>query len=344
MDKLINVLSIVSKSKFIENTHIIGTLNKEIYNSTILYNIIKDDSYGQRKKTKLMYASYKGDVKRLRWLAARNVSINIQCIKDTIGQCSNAIMFASAEGHLNIVCELLSRNADPNIGRISDGCTCLMWASTKGHLDIVHELILSGAKINTLRTNGINALMMASEAGHLKIVNKLIEEGALINAKTYDLEMSSLMFASQEGHLDIVRKLISYYSLNIEAINSDGYDALMLAIEENHLYVVRELLIKGIIVNENKYIDIAIKNNNFDITRELLLYGAHVNNRCYLEIAFNNKNEELLNLLMSYLVREEKLKLIEEWMNGNIIEKPMKTIDTKSSSKIKISNKINRKK
>jgi ankyrin repeat protein len=336
MDKLINILSIVSKYKFIENTNIIGTLNKEFYNSNTIYDIIKDDSYGPRKKTKLMYASYKGDVKRLRWLFARNASINIQTILDTIGQCSNSLMFASAEGHLNVVCELLSRNADPNQGRISDGCTSLMWASTKGHLDIVHELILSGAKVNAKRKNGITALMMACEAGHLQIVNKLIVEGALISDQTYDINMTALMFASQEGHLEIVRKLISFYQLQIDIKNSDGYDALMLAIEENHILVVRELLMKGITPNG---IDIAIKNNNFDITRELILYGAKVNNRNYLEMV--SKNTDLLNLLMNYLVKEEKLKLIEEWVNGKVIKKPLKSIETKQEKVI--FKKINKK-
>jgi ankyrin repeat protein len=314
MDKLINVLSIVCKSKFIENTHIIGTLNREFYYSISLYNIIKDDSYGHRKKTKLMYASYKGDVKRLRWLLARNVSVDKQCHKDSVGQCSNALMFASAEGHLNIVCELLAKNADTNIGRISDGCTSLMWATTKGHLDIVHELILYGAKINALRKNGLNALMMGCEAGHLNIVTKLIEEGAQINSKTYDLEMTPFMFACQAGQLEIVRKLLSYPSLNVDLLNLDNYDALMLAIEENHLLVVREILTKGISVRDNKYIDIAIRNNNFDMVRELILYGAKVNNRNYLEIAYTNENDNLLNLLMSYLVREEKIILLDEWM------------------------------
>lgn len=333
MDKLINVLSIVSKSKFIENTNIIGTLNKEFYNSNILYDIIKDDSYGPRKKTKLMYASYKGDVKRLRWLFARDSNINIQCIKDTTGQCNTALMFASAEGHLNVVCELLSKNADPNIGRMSDDCTCLMWASTKGHLDIVHELILYGAKVNATRNNGLTALMMACDAGHLKIVNKLLEEGALINEKTYDINMTAYMFACQEGHFDIVEKLLTYESLNIDILNEDGYDGLMLAIEENHQCLVRYILGKGVSVLDNRYIEIAIKNNDFNMVRELILYGAKVKNRNYLEMVYkndNNKiNEDLLNLLMNYLVREEKLKLIEEWMNGKSIEKIMKTNETK---------------
>jgi ankyrin repeat protein len=333
MDKLINVLSIVCKSKFIEHTHIIGTLNKEIYNSTILYNEIKDFSFQPRRKTKLMYAAYKGDVKRLRWLLARNASINKQCHKDAVGQCSNALMFASAEGHLNIVCELLAKNADTNIGRISDGCTSLMWATTKGHLDIVHELILYGAKINALRKNGLNALMMGCEAGHFNIITKLIEEGAQINSKTYDLEMTPFMFACQAGQLEIVRKLLSYESLNVDLLNLDNYDALMLAIEENHLLVVREILTKGISVRDNKYIDIAIKNNNFDMVRELILYGAKVNNLKYLEIAHTNKNNELLNILMNYLTNEEKMKLINEWMNSKTImhvEKVEKKIEKKT--------------
>ena len=44
---------------------------------------------------------------------------------------------------------------------------------------------------------------------------------------------------------------------------------------------------------------------------------------------------------MNYLVREEKLKLIEEWVNGKVIKKPLKTIETKQEKVT--SKKINKK-
>jgi ankyrin repeat protein len=58
-----------------------------------------------------------------------------------------------------------------------------MFASSNGHREIVHELLVKGAKLNARDKEDITALMAASFEGHLEIVKELLENGAEINAK-----------------------------------------------------------------------------------------------------------------------------------------------------------------
>jgi len=62
----------------------------------------------------------------------------------------------------------------------------LIWASYNGHIEIVRELINRGADINAKANDGYTALIEASANGRIEVVRELINRGADINAKNND--------------------------------------------------------------------------------------------------------------------------------------------------------------
>ena len=64
--------------------------------------------------------------------------------------------------------------------------TALMFASANRHLEIVQKLIKAEAKIDLQNNNGITALMIAFEYGDLEIIKEFIFAGADPTIKNKD--------------------------------------------------------------------------------------------------------------------------------------------------------------
>jgi len=95
----------------------------------------------------------------------------------------SALFFASMDGYLEIVKELLDRgasmNAKPNTASFP---TPLFRASWNGHTDIVKLLIEKGVDVNAKTSSGGTALHLAIEEYRSDIVEILIQNGADVNA------------------------------------------------------------------------------------------------------------------------------------------------------------------
>ncbi|OPY76034.1 MAG: Ankyrin repeat protein [Syntrophorhabdus sp. PtaU1.Bin058] len=103
---------------------------------------------------------------------------------------------------------LLDKGADVNAKWATEGITALIFASQEGHTDVVKLLLDKGADVNAKwATEGMTALMMASWEGHKDVVKLLLDKGADVNAKTITEGMTALMMASWEGHKDVVKLL-----------------------------------------------------------------------------------------------------------------------------------------
>ena len=171
--------------------------------------------------TAIQYASINGHLEIVKYLVKNGADVNAQendddsCkyfietesvvnAKKKYGK--TALIYASREGHFEIVRYLVENGADVNAN--DDVCrTALKYASLYGHLEMVKYLVEHGADVNARDKWKNTALALASKNGHLEIVKYLIEYRADRNVKNKYNE-TALTAASSRGHLDIVKYLI----------------------------------------------------------------------------------------------------------------------------------------
>jgi len=123
------------------------------------------------------------------------------------------ILKATKNGNLDKVESYFKDNVDDinqkDTTKDSIGDTGLIYASKNGHLEIVKLLFIKDADINIKNNFGKTALMYASSRGHLEIVEFLIEKGAVINQKNSNTKgKTALIYASDHGHIDIIKLLL----------------------------------------------------------------------------------------------------------------------------------------
>ena len=97
-----------------------------------------------------------------------------------------------------------------DVNHQEDGCTELMWASYEGHTEIV-KLLLERPETDVNLQNhwGNTALMFASYEGYTEIVKMLLERPKIdVNLQNSDGN-TALIKASKWGHTEIVRMLLN---------------------------------------------------------------------------------------------------------------------------------------
>ena len=147
------------------------------------------------------------------------------------------LMAAARSGSVPAVRALLARGANVNAAETIQNTTALMWASAEGHIDVADVLIEAGADVNrqahvttlTERHNadhpsgGFTALMFAARTGDEAMVRRLVARGANVNLKNGD-GASALMVAMYNDWFDLAKTLID--------LGSDANEgALYLAVE-----------------------------------------------------------------------------------------------------------------
>lgn len=141
-------------------------------------------------QTPLIAAAHTGVVASVTALLKRGADVNAA---DTAQQ-QTALMWAAAEGHLEVVDRLLDAGAKPNAQAHaatlpvrfnadfpSGGFTALMWAARNGHAEVVWRLLDGGADPTLQNADGATASVIAIVNDRLDIAATLIDRGADVN-------------------------------------------------------------------------------------------------------------------------------------------------------------------
>ncbi|GAI14151.1 unnamed protein product, partial [marine sediment metagenome] len=97
--------------------------------------------------------------------------------------------------------------ADPN--KVDqDGRTALMFASFNGHTEIVRLLLDEGAELGIRDAMGRTALLYASTGPFAETVKLLLDHHADPNIVDNDEQFSPLMHAAAEGQLEVAKLLL----------------------------------------------------------------------------------------------------------------------------------------
>jgi ankyrin repeat protein len=102
--------------------------------------------------------------------------------KTANGDQYTALWLAAQQGHLEIVKWLISKQADVNAVRESDGRTALQAAICNKNLSVVQELVEHAADVNKINHKQFTPLYHAVELEDLKIIKLLIDHGANVTA------------------------------------------------------------------------------------------------------------------------------------------------------------------
>jgi uncharacterized protein len=112
------------------------------------------------------------------------------------------LMMACLKGHIDIVKQLISRDADVN----KVGWTPLHYAATGGHVAIIQLLLDQHAYIDAESPNGTTPLMMAAHYGTTAAVKVLLEAGADPMLRN-QLGLTAIDFANRAGRQDVAQMI-----------------------------------------------------------------------------------------------------------------------------------------
>ena len=158
------------------------------------------------------------------------------------------LLEACSQGHVNIACLLLERNADIDAPTETTSDSALTWACTLGNEEIVQLLLEHKASIEHRTRDGCTALMFAALAGHENVARLLLDHGAKLNVESDSNKDSPLTFACWKGHQRVVELFLAHKA-SIEHRTKEGFSPLMFAALGGHTEVARLLLEKKAEVN-----------------------------------------------------------------------------------------------
>ncbi|KAJ5899934.1 hypothetical protein N7495_004678 [Penicillium taxi] len=194
-------------------------------------------TWQRRRDTPLLLASANGHLDAVSALLSREAQI------DTRNKWGNTpLQMASNNGHDNVVLHLLDKGAEIDSCNNS-GNTSLQLAAAFGHDRVVSILLGKGAQVDSCNENKETSLYLAAANGHVSTISALLDHGADIESREYD-EGTPLLQASTNGNLGAVSALLSRKA-QIDTRNKWGNTPLQMASNNGHENVVLHLLDKG---------------------------------------------------------------------------------------------------
>ena len=145
--------------------------------------------------------------KVVKWLRKGGLVDAFTCRETADGRKSTETLMhaAAANGHLELVRELLKRGASVDLPT-GLGVTALMSAAGYGHVSVLHLLLQHSASPNLQDVDGFTALMRAATLGHAACMQELLRAGT--NAELLDNKgRTALLCAEIKGHTRIAALL-----------------------------------------------------------------------------------------------------------------------------------------
>ncbi|MEA3496265.1 MAG: ankyrin repeat domain-containing protein, partial [Bacteroidota bacterium] len=251
------------------------------------------------------------------------------------------LLKAAYDGKTHEVVMLIKDSTDVNF-KDAYGCTALIYASQQGHIDIVKILHFNGAKINDkVRYGGNTALMIASKHNRHQVVNFLIKKGAKINEKN-SRGLTPLHYSTAYGY-DTTTDMLLYYGADISIKDNDSNTAFIISSFTAKVNTAKLLLDYGAKINEQDKngltaLMIASQNRDFNFTKFLLENKANKKiknkyNHTALFYSVYNNDTAITNLLLNDSTEKNLTKLIDlAYKNENyIMAKLLKEESTKVS-------------
>jgi len=152
-------------------------------------------------------------------------------------------MLAARTGSVDGVKALLAHGAKVDAADSHKGQNALMWAAAEGHADVVDVLIKNGADVKTPSKAGFTALVFAAQKGDAKTVSTLLHAGADANY-TVPTGYAVLEIAALSKRTGAADALLNA-GAKVDTADKAGNTALHVASSQGELDLVKILLAKG---------------------------------------------------------------------------------------------------
>ena len=133
----------------------------------------KVDARDRNQRTALMYAAFNGHTAVVKKLIDAKADVNAQ---DSMG--STALMFSSSGPFSETIQLLLERGAKINTVDRNEHFSALMWAAAEGQVEVVKLLLKHGADLSLKDVDGDTAESFATQKNHTDVV-KILQAATL---------------------------------------------------------------------------------------------------------------------------------------------------------------------
>ena len=154
------------------------------------------------------------------------------------------VFYAAYKGDLKTVQKLVARNGKLVNHSNNKGWTPLHYAADNGNKKMVEYLLHKGAKVNARTNKGRTPAYIASSQNKPEVLELLIAKGADIDIPAGRTERTPLMRAAKKGFKPIVEILLNS-GANVNIKSNSGWTALHNAAEEGYLEIVKLLVKRG---------------------------------------------------------------------------------------------------
>ncbi|KAJ3612315.1 hypothetical protein NHX12_020591 [Muraenolepis orangiensis] len=232
-----------------------NTARKSHVDDYSTWDIVKATQYGIFERCReLVDAGYdvrqpdKENVTLLHWAAINNridlvkFYISKGAVVDQLGGDLNStpLHWATRQGHLSMVVQLLKYGADPSLID-GEGCSCVHLAAQFGHTSIVAYLIAKGQDVDMMDQNGMTPLMWAAYRTHsVDPTRLLLTFNVSVNLGDKYHKNTALHWAVLAGNTTVISLLLDA-SANVDAQNIKGETPLDLAKQRKNTWMMTHL-------------------------------------------------------------------------------------------------------